>query len=71
MGIRPGMCTPAWRSMGNPACSIKATGGFTHFIEGLEPAGPSVARWANLCPTGRAAQKALKVLRMSARERLR
>ena len=47
------MVTPAAMRRGAPACSIRTTGGLTHFIEGLDPAGPSVARWANLAPIGR------------------
>jgi hypothetical protein len=34
---------------------------------GDEPAGKSQARWANFPPAGRAAQKAAKVARISAR----
>ena len=45
-----------------------ATGGFTHFIEGDEPAGPSVARCANFCPAGRTSQNAAKAVRISSRE---
>ena len=41
---------------GMAACSMYATGGFTHFIEGLEPASLSKRRCANLAPAGRAAQ---------------
>lgn len=48
---------------------MKATGGLTHFMLGLEPAGPSVARWANLPPTGRAWQKAAKAVRISSRDK--
>jgi hypothetical protein len=47
---------------------MKATGGLTHFMLGLEPAGRSVARWANLPPTGRWAQKLANVWRISAAE---
>ena len=36
-------------------------------MEGLDPAGMSVARWANLPPTGRLSQKALKVARICSR----
>ena len=64
---RPGSVTPAATSLGTPAWSMYATGGLTHFIDGLEPEGPSVARRANFCPTGRAAQKAAKILRISDR----
>ncbi|MBK8765212.1 MAG: hypothetical protein IPM01_11585 [Burkholderiaceae bacterium] len=39
----------------------------THFIEGLDPAGPSVRRCANLPPTGRTAQNARRRFTMSAR----
>jgi len=42
----------------------------THFIDGLEPAGPSQIRCANLPPTGRASQKPAKAVRISARERV-
>ena len=49
--------------------SMNATGGLTHFIEGLDPAGPSVCRCANLPPRGRAAQKAANVRRISSRPR--
>src|SRR5690606_3967534 len=45
-----------------------ATGGFTHFIGDDEPAGKSVARWANLLPTGRASQKDLNVSHSSSRD---
>ncbi len=47
---------------------MKATGGLTHFIDGLLPAGPSHARCANLPPTGRASQNAEKVSTISARD---
>ena len=66
----PGRCAPAASSNGTPACIMKATGGLTHFMLGLEPAGPSVARRANLAPAGRAAQKAAKAARTSLRPRL-
>lgn len=45
-----------------------ATGGLTHFIDGLEPAGRSQARCANFAPAGRAAQYAAKVSRTCARD---
>jgi hypothetical protein len=48
---------------------MKATGGLTHFMLGLEPAGPSVARCANLPPGGRASQNAANAARISARLR--
>jgi hypothetical protein len=63
------MWTPAARSAGTPACSMNATGGLTHFIDGLLPAGPSQARWANLEPAGRASQNAAKVAAISPRVR--
>ena len=47
---------------------MKATGGFTHFIDGLLPAGRSQARCANFEPGGRALQKAAKVARISSRD---
>ena len=64
------MATPAARSAGTPACSMKATGGLTHFIDGLLPAGPSQARCANFEPAGRASQKAANISTMAARDRL-
>ncbi len=67
----PGILMPASSRRGAPACSIYATGGLTHFIEGEDPAGRSVARCANLLPASRASQNALKVLRSSARGRFR
>ena len=36
---------------------------------GLEPAGPSVARWANLWPAGRAPQKAANCARICSRDK--
>jgi hypothetical protein len=47
---------------GTPACNMKATGGLTHFMLGLEPAGRSVARWANFPPTGRCVAKVRQML---------
>ena len=52
-----------------PACSMKATGGLTHFIDGDAVEKASQARCANLSPAGRAAQNAWKVVRISARDR--
>jgi hypothetical protein len=48
---------------------MKATGGLTHFMDGLLFAGPSVARWANLPPAGLALQKAEKWSLMTARDK--
>ena len=46
---------------------MKATGGLTHFIDGLELAGKSVARCANLPPTGLALQNCANCERTSSR----
>ena len=67
------MVTPAASRRGAPACSISTTGGLTHFIDGLEPDGPSVARCANFAPTGRgsvqARQRSTSSRRLSAATR--
>ena len=46
---------------------MNATGGFTHFMDGLEAAGKSVARCANLPPTGLLLQNWANCERMSSR----
>src|SRR5690606_33801200 len=66
-GASAGMWTPAASSRGTAVSYIQATGGLTHFIEGLEPAGRSVARWANLRPGGRASHQATKRRRNAGR----
>ena len=50
-----------------PEIIEQTSGRLTHFIAGLEPAGASQARRANLAPAGRAAQYAAKISRSAAR----